>query len=52
MAGECVLSEKSEGVAILTMPPVAVIQEIEPKLMMEPPPRRFIWSTTAWAAKN
>src|SRR5262245_28872876 len=34
------------------MPPSAVFQLIDPKLMIEPPPRRFICGATDWMAKN
>ena len=34
------------------MPPWGIFQLIEPKLMIEPPRRRFICGTTAWMVKN
>ena len=34
------------------MPPRPIIQEAEPKLMMEPPPATFMSSSTACEAKN
>ena len=34
------------------MPPIAFFQLIEPKLTIDPPPRRFICGATAWMAKN
>jgi hypothetical protein len=34
------------------MPPCPISHDVEPKLMIEPPPAAAISGATAWAAKN